>query len=224
MPIKRIILLANSRKLSGRCLAGKEVGNQEWIRPVSSREHQEVSEQERGYEDGSDPKVLDVIDVPVIEPRPHLFQQENWLLDERYYWSKVGQKSWDDLLELADEETLWINNQSTYNGLNDRVSLEEAAALDNSLRLVHVEDVELHVFSPGAAFGNSKRRVQGQFTHLGVDYQLWVTDPDYERRFLAKANAVYPLGESFLTISLGEPKDGYCYKLIAAILERDQEE
>ena len=48
--VKRIVCLANSRKLNGRCLAGKEFGGKgvgTWIRPVGAREHGEVSEYER---------------------------------------------------------------------------------------------------------------------------------------------------------------------------------
>jgi hypothetical protein len=78
----------------------------------------------------------------------------------------------------------------------------------------------LSVFKPGEAFGNSKRRVQGRFKHAGADYHLWVTDPIYERAYLAKQDDDYEIGESFLTVSLGEPHNGYCYKLIAAIMER----
>ena len=55
--------------------------------------------------------------------------------------------------------------------------------------------IELAVFSPGEAFGNRKRRVQGRFSHAGVGYALWVTDPGYERQYLAKLNGSYDLGE-----------------------------
>jgi len=51
--VKRMVCLANSRKLNGRCVAGRElVAGQPtgWLRPVSEREHEEVSEYERQYE------------------------------------------------------------------------------------------------------------------------------------------------------------------------------
>ena len=82
--VKRVVCLANSRKLAGRCVAGRKWIDGRpggWIRPVSNRENQEVSEYERQYEDGSDPRVLDIVDVPLLEPRPLDHQTENWLLD-----------------------------------------------------------------------------------------------------------------------------------------------
>ncbi len=77
------------------------------------------------------------------------------------------------------------------------------------------------MFRPGEAFGNRKRRVQGRFSHAGVDYALWVTDPVYEREYLAKLDGGYDLGECYLTISLGELYQQFRYKLIAAIIECD---
>ena len=223
--VKRIVCLANSRKLYGRCVAGREWVDGRaglWIRPVSEREGGEVSEYERQYEDGGDPRVLDVMDVPMLEPRPDGYQAENWLLDSTRYWAKAGRLSWFDLPALADPVgPLWIDGIGTYHGRNDKVPLESAGSLDSSLRLIRVDRVRLQVFSPGEAFGNPKRRVQGRFRHAGTEYALWVTDPHYERTYLAKLDGAYPLGECWLTISLGEPYQGACYKLIAAIIADD---
>jgi hypothetical protein len=221
--VKRLVCLANSRKLSGRCVAGMEVvdgAKMGWVRPVSAREHQEVSEHERQYPDGSDPRVLDVVLVPLIEPRPSSYQQENWLLDPELYWEKVDRIGWEDLVTLADPTApLWVDGPSTHNGQNDVITLAEAEELTSSLRLLYVSDLKLSVFAPGSAFGNPKRRVQGRFSYNGIQYWLWVTDPDYEKAYLSQANGDYEIGEAYLTVSLGEPFDGRCYKLIATIIQ-----
>jgi len=221
--VKRIVCLANSRKLNGRCVAGKEYAGGQvgaWIRPVSAREHEEVSEYERQYSDGSDPRLLDIIDVPLLESRSKGFQQENWLLDPDHYWEKAGRATWSDLKALADPQSpLWIDGHSTYNGYNDRIPLSLAGGIGSSLRLVRVDRLALSVFKPGEAFGNPKRRVQGRFRLAAVDYHLWITDPVYERKFLAQPDGNHTLGACFLTVSLGEPHNDACYKLIAAIIE-----
>lgn len=158
--IKRIVCLANSRKLSGRCIAGRELVDGTpggWVRPVSAREHEEVSEREREYQNGQDPQVLDVIDVPLVGPRAKAFQTENWLLDPEYYWSRVDRMSPDNLAEYVDDdEPLWLKVSSTMVGSNDRVPLEQANQLRSSLRLIHVPSVELAVFAPGRCVRKSQ--------------------------------------------------------------------
>lgn len=69
----------------------------------------------------------------------------------------------------------------------------------------------------------NRKRVQGRFSHEGTEYRLWVTDPRYEQAYMAKPEGDYDIGESFLTISLSEPFNemNACYKLIAAIIERN---
>jgi hypothetical protein len=188
---------------------------------VSSRPSEEVSEEERQYEDGSDPKVLDLVDVPLIGPRPGIYQQENWLLDPDYYWVRHGRVGWGDLAVLADPPgVLWLNGFSTYNGLNGRVPEQAATGLTTSLTLLRAEQVTLSVLAPGMAFGNSKRQVYGQFQYAGTYYKLRVTDPVYERHYLAQSNGNYHLGESYLTVSLGDLWEGFAYKLIAAIIPK----
>lgn len=222
--IKRIVCLANSRKLQGRCIAGREIVGRTpgpWIRPVSDRPHEEVSEYERQYEDGSDPNVLDIIDVPLREPRPSGCQQENWLLDTNEYWVRVRRFPQADLEQLADNSgTLWINGSHTYNGRNDQIPLAQSSTIGNSLKLVRVGGLQLGVFTSGGVFGPPKRRVQARFRFGKDDYALWVTDPIIERTYLARENGEYRLGECYLTISLGEPFNNYCYKLVAAVIQQ----
>ncbi len=223
--VKRIVCLANSRKPRGRCIAGKEILDDGqlggWIRPVSARPTEEVSQIERQYENGREPQLLDVIDVPLRLALPKNHQQENWLLDPDRRWRNIGQITPSQLVEFVDQDSpLWINGHSTANGINDRVPFSSAGFLNNSLRLIRVDGIELVVSRPGQAFGSNRRRLQGHFRYHGADYWLWVTDPIYERQYFRQPNGNYSIGECFLTLSLGEPyNDGYVYKLVAAIIE-----
>ena len=220
--IKRLVCLANSRKNRGRCVAGiVDDGSRKWIRPVSARQGHEVSAYERQYENGSDPSVLDIVSVPLLQPKPHGFQRENWLLDPHAHWKKIGRVGWDKLLTLEQRpKTLWTNGYSTYHGNNDRVSTEQVNTLPDSLKLIRVDGVTLQVHVPKEAFGDPTRVVRAKFRYAGSEYALRVTDPVYERIYLAERNGIYKLSEAFLTVSLGEPFEGYVYKLVAAIVER----
>lgn len=224
---KRILCLANSRKHSGRCIAGKEMISEGsyggWVRPVSARPSAEISEEERRYQNGASPKVLDIIDVPMIAAAPHLHQTENVIIDARYYWSKCGEVDWASLKSLLDNPTsLWANGDSTYNGCNDRMQLDVAANHDYSLALIHPDALTVHVVTEGAEFSNPRRRIRARFRHHRVLYGLIVTDPAAERAFLAKEDGAYPLPNAYLCISLGEAHtDGSCYKLVATIINKD---
>ncbi len=159
--------------------------------------------------------------MPLIAARPKGYQQENWLLDPQSYWVKRDGYRWEDLGALQDHAgSLWLNGFSSYNGINDRVPLTQAMTLTSSLKLIHLDNPNIRVFAPGKAFGNAKRRVQASFSFDGTDYALWVTDPIVERQYLAKPDDEYPLRDVYLTISIGEPYQDYCYKLVATVITR----
>jgi hypothetical protein len=103
---KRIICLANSRKISGRCVAGKEIdgngGFGGWIRPVSLRPAGELSEADRQFQDGTDPKLLDVVDIRMVRHVPHGFQTENHAIDDQIYWSLIRKCTPADLKGALD--------------------------------------------------------------------------------------------------------------------------
>lgn len=170
--------------------------------------------------DGSEPHVLDIVRIPLIRHQPVGFQSENWLLDPEYYWEKIGRIGWGDLTALEQRPaTLWIKGYSTYHGRNDRIPVEQANTLADSLKLIRVDRMTIQVHVTGEAFGNPKRVVRARFWYAGTEYALLVTDPKYKDEYLTKPNGVYELGESFMTVSLGEPWNGSVFKLVAAIVE-----
>lgn len=203
-------------------MAGKELrldgGPSGWIRPVSNREDQGVSEYERQYEGGHEPDVLDVIDVPVLNAQPDDYQTENWLLNPDVYWEKVGRVSPGELGQFTDPASpLWIDGYHTTNGRNNRVPFSLAkSSLQDSLRLIKVGPLDLDV-SWGRVRGT--KQVDGIFTHLGIDYRLRVTDPTVQEYYRQRQNRTYELDERYLTVSLGGDFQGYAYKLIAAIIK-----
>lgn len=150
--VKRIVCLANSRKMSGRCVAGRELVNGVpggWVRPVSSRPHEEVSLEEQRYERGGTPQLLDIIDVPLAAARPGAHQPENWLLSPDFYWAKRGRLDAARLPSLLDPPApLWVNGISTYNGRNDEIPTSWLGSLGGSLRFIWVQALRVEVFRP----------------------------------------------------------------------------
>lgn len=217
---KRILCLANSRKHAGRCIAGKVFENQRWttwIRPVSKRQSREISEVERRFEDGTDPKVLDIVTVSFEEPMPENFQTENHLIDDNFYWNKRGVATWTDVQSAVDApQSLWINGQSTYNGQNDKIAIDEANKLTSSLLLITPTNLRLQVALEG--YCEQKRQVRASFDLNGTHYKLKVTDPAIERLYLQQPNGVYPIQDAALCISLGEEFQGHTFKLVASVI------
>lgn len=221
---KKIVCLANSRKPpSGRCIAGRELISERfgtWIRPVSTRETREISEEERRYEDGTDPKVLDIIKIEMMQSVPQGHQKENHLIDHNYYWVKKGSISWDDLQRAVENLAgpLWINGYSTSYGFNDRIPENLLSQVDRSLYLVRPNTMSLMIAAEGDTFGSPRRRVRAQFDLHGHSYNIVVTDPWIEKKYLANPDGETKLKDVVLCVSLGEIFNGYSYKLAASVI------
>jgi hypothetical protein len=194
---KTIVCLANSRKPpSGRCVAGREssgAGFGPWLRPVSARSSQEISEEERNYSDGRDPSVLDVVEIRLAARQPQRYQTENHVIDPEYYWTKRGTVAWRSLQGAVEDPgpSLWGTGSSSSNGENDRAPEAETNALARSLYLIRPDALVLRVSSEGGDFGPPRRRVRAQFVLGTSSYRLSVTDPVIERQYLVEPNGEY---------------------------------
>jgi hypothetical protein len=105
---KTIICLANSRKHTSHCIAGKEITGSkigQWIRPVSGRESGELSEEDQRFKNGQHPQLLDVVNIVMRAPQQHSYQPENHLIDDGYYWRHVRTATYDEV-KAADLQ--WI--------------------------------------------------------------------------------------------------------------------
>ncbi len=221
MEIIEIVCLANSRKISGRCIAGKKIESNQWIRPVSSRDSEEISEEERRYKNGEMPKLLDIISIPIKEHRPKLFQNENYLIDADYYWEKKGSFNGDLEELLGTPDDLWGTQSSSYQGTFDRIPENICTNYNKSLYLIKVETLEIMVRVEGAEFDNAKRKVRVKFKYNGTIYIFPVTDPVVEKKYLSGGDGTFelPAENIYLCVSVGLPFDGFCYKFLASIIE-----
>ena len=222
--VKRIVCLANSNKNGGTCVAGREMlanGQYgDWVRPVSLRPTAEVSFMESLYANNQSPKLLDVIDVPLTAPAPHLHQTENHHIDASKPWIRLGKLAWNEVPRLRDRPaSIWPESSIAVCGSNNCISPEQAAAYTNSLVFIRVKGVLLESCTATLS-SNNRRSHKAAFTHNSVDYRLTLTDPAVISALATAGKTRVEIDDVFLCISLTEPwpGDNRCHKLVAAVI------
>lgn len=207
--------------IGGRCVAGIRLDGGGWIRPVSGSTGGELSPRQYRLADGSDAALLDVVRVYVQQPRPSSFQAENWLL---------APKAWDLIARPMPAEYIEklypfvASGPELFGNTDDRLAedLAGARAVASSLVLVNPQNLSWNV----TVTMKGKQQVRALFALGGVHYNLVVTDPEIERCFSQRQQGTYGLQAAgidpsegvLLTISLGEPFQGCCYKLVAGVV------
>ena len=222
MPAIDFICLANSYKEKRRCVAGLRTDGSGWVRPVSDRVHGELEYNQYRYPDKSEPRVLDVIHAGVSIPRPLAHQPENWLIDETP-WRPVERPA---SAERAPVLAAAISHDPLLFGSpGGAVPMEYLAShpAASSLALVRPAGIRWHNLPP---MPDGKKRPRAAFRLGNAHYDLPLTDPAYAKTLNMLGPGDHPARDLWIpedrkqlfTISLSEPFDGICYKLVAAVV------
>lgn len=212
--------MANSRKLSGRCVAGLRVDGSGWLRPVSDTSDGTLTVSGCRLNDGSQVKPLDIFEIEVTTARPESHQPENWVVSADP-WERVTSQA-HQALELV--ENALIDGPALLGGTTDRIawaSLVERPAAQ-SLAVVKPQEIDWRVTT--SLRGN--RQTRAQFYLAGAYYDLVVTDSAWEARLRDLSLGTHDSRDVgirrndrvLFTVSLGEPFGGDCYKLVAAVM------
>lgn len=233
------MILANSIKKHGRCIAGREIQRDfplklgDWIRPISKSEGGALSLNEVIKDSGGRIQLLDDVIASLRGPQLGIAQPENWLLAGDQPWQGKGRIPMHPALsELLEEHpaTLWGTGES---GRSDRVSpnSQELQTLHQSLVIIRPESLEFHLGRnwKSEQQNGSRKTSNATFKYRRNSYKMPITDDHFTRARFRNKHPVKVGSEHeisipwtkpcLLCISLTEPFRGYHYKVIATILE-----
>lgn len=223
MPKIEIVCLANSRKLQGRCLAGLRTDGQGWIRPVAAGSDGTLHPIHYNLQDGSEPRLLDLISVGFSRQQPEPHQPENWLIDS-LPWQLIARPAPVAVLQNLNPPP--VIGPGLFGNFGDRINYATFALAPSASSLAVVTPENLQWNIKTSYSGN--RQIKANFTLSGAFYSLSVTDPVWVQRLDHLAHGLHPVAAAQLeagqflifVLSLGEPAswDNCCYKLVAGVL------
>ena len=208
----KMLVLANSKKSGGRCLAGIRTDTWKWIRPVTINKHYEMPAINCVNALTGEPiRPLDLIELEISEAKPLKYQRENWLSNPesiRFLTEISVEIAFPKLETIIDSEPWFLRDGSTRIDPSEYRDYKTNAP---SLALIEVASAELHHNPRGS------RRIS--FAHGSKYWDLPFTD-DYYQGLDGKVE------RSLLCLSIGEEWSrsngasdlGWHYKLVAGLI------
>lgn len=209
---REIIILTRSSKKSNFCVAGVDAYTGEWIRLVSNdqQSHGALSRNDIRCTNGGLCQPLDIVRVDVIGAAPLELQPENYLINRRMRWNKIGEWTIEDVINVHPAE----NNRYLYGDVYPYVSEQNISDIGYSLTLVYVSSLTITQVS-STFDGVTKVKTKASFYYNGRKYNnMSVTDPDY---YSIPDGTYYR--EAYLVVSLPDAPfpEGCYYKFVARI-------
>lgn len=208
----QMLVLANSKKRGGRCLAGIRTDTLDWIRPVTESSHNEMPTQSCINSITAEPlRPLDLIEIEIEEPLPLKYQRENWLSSPNSisFLRKVSIENVLPKLETKIDKMPWFLKDSTTK--IDPADYQSYKTDAPSLALIEVASAELVHNQRGS------RRIY--FKHGSKIWDLPFTDDFFqgEDGKLDRSLLCISIGEEWQR-SYGTSDQGWHYKLVAGLV------
>ena len=211
----KIICLANSFRVGGRCLGGIELdqdnnpviqnGRPKWIRPICNTEHEEVPTNLVSHI-----TLLDIVEFQVMQRTGHGHQSENILFNSNSIQVN-GRFSVSQLDKIVDNNCFNL----VFGNRGAAVPEHIVGELNHSLMLLALTEFETNE----RIFDNKPYpQVKLSFRHRDNLYNLPITDPSFLHRYAVNNNLLRSNQKIFVSLSLAAPHDQWSSKLIAGII------
>lgn len=237
------VVLAKSYKPGGRCIAGKvatydknntlRIGS--WVRPVpqDGTGHGSVTSGMYCYADGTEVRILDVVEVNKVSEIDVPGQPENFVFDESVRWKKITSLRAESIRNITDSvESIWHVQGAETNIVT--AAYVQVGGISQSLCLIQPSSLYITLTNNYNEYESKfKKKIVAGFNYNGVRYDgLSVTCPSTRRIFTNQypddggEAATLPLkkGDDYLLcVSLSPPFGGsqHHYKLVATIFDYD---
>lgn len=228
---KTIMVLANSLKKGGRCVAGLEAklttsGYYElgsWIRPIDPGQKEGTIPGGRTLIGGRFLKPLDLVKISFRGPANDPFHPEDVEIDCSKDWAFEGEIDPNVFTVLPDEsEDLWGPSTAANRKVTPKAGIK-------TLRLIKPQGkIYARAYADHTPWGIKHRRIL-HVHHQGVTHQFSIDDPSFGRRYNLSPAEVgdrdvkieLDPAKTVVIASLTKPfeKDGLQYKIAASIIE-----
>jgi hypothetical protein len=222
MGLEQIVCLANSYKHEHRCVAGISLRSKKWVRLVGTQVPGCLTIKETCYPDGTPAELLDVFEADLGEACGSNCHPEDVFITERP-WRPI--RRFDQPEDLRFLSGYINKGPSILEGYGDRVYAKKVAgsAVAHSLEVVHPADLWWWIRDEK---GNRRNRAIFRLGTNWIRYDFPVTDPVWLDKLRTLPVGIRSHGSFFegkppktlLTVSLGEPFEGFHYKLIAGVV------
>lgn len=217
MPKLTIICMANSRKHGGRCIAGLRVDTKGWIRPIPPVPSGPLQPEDYCLDDGSQPKVLDLVSIEFERESPDQYHPENWIIAKKPWKLLERPASSGHMDKILDRVTTGPELLGSCGKKVHKDIFAESPA-QRSLTVIIPKQIEWRL--------KDEWQARVEFTLRGQKYDLPVTDCVWEERIKKmdhdseKQAGFSSESKIMFTVSMGIPweKDDCCYKLGAGVI------